>query len=78
VRAKITTPLVGVDAMHEVDLAIAEAEQLFERANGAIARRLRRHAGRLVHGDPVGGFADDLELRIRLDHRDSIIVFDFA
>jgi hypothetical protein len=66
-----------VDAVDEVDGAVADAHQLFERALLAIARRLRRDARRLVHRDPVRRLADHVQLRQRLGQGDAITLAHF-
>src|SRR5687768_11917382 len=58
--------------MHEVDLAIADAQPLLERACDPITSRLCGHRGRFVDSNPLRRLPDDGQLRQLLSDRDAI------
>jgi hypothetical protein len=67
-----------IDAMHDEDRAVTEAEELLQGAFFPLARRRGSHAGRLVDGDPVAGLADHRQVRQLLGERDAVTLADFA
>src|SRR5947209_5774386 len=52
-----------IQPVHQENLAVLQAQDLLGRQERAIARRLSRHAGRLVDGDPVVGGSHHRERR---------------